>query len=174
MHLYLSNPLYIRTSQIAREYVAYKPSDIPGKLSLKTDCFGNVDLFLPRPRDGQQGSALLACGFNSGRGPFTPMVGPAVSRCFTERESLVLLPEIGPRFLAHSIPANSLIATPPRMNRPASRNVLFVGNDRRRMKSVFYVVATIVRTIQNLLTFIALNGNFSVEKQKGGIDRLGM
>jgi hypothetical protein len=91
-----------------------------------------------------------------------------------EKENLVLLPEIGPRFLAYSIPAKSFIATPPHMNRPASRNVLFVRNAKRRMKSIFYVVATLVRSIQSLPTCIALNGNFCVEKQKEGIDRLGM
>jgi hypothetical protein len=41
------------------------------------------------------------------------------------------------------------------------------------MKSIFYVGAVLVRTIQSLLTFIALNGNFCVEKQKEGINRLG-
>ena len=76
--------------------------------------------------------------------------------------------------LAHSTPTKSLIAIPPHMNRPASRNVLFVRKARQRMKSIFYVVATLVRTIQSLLTFVALNGNFCVEKQKEGIDRLGM
>lgn len=161
-----------------REHITYTPSDIPGKLSLKTDCFGNVDIlfhaFLTWPRDVQQWSALFACGFNPGRGPLIPRTGPTFSRCFREKENLVLLPEIGPRFLAHSIPAKSFIATPPRMNRPASRNVLFVRNAKRRMKSIFYVAATLVRSIQSLLTCVALNGKVCVEKQKEGIDRLGI
>jgi hypothetical protein len=42
------------------------------------------------------------------------------------------------------------------------------------MKSIFYVAATLVRSIQSLLTCVALNGKVCVEKQKEGIDRLGI
>jgi hypothetical protein len=61
--------------------------------------------------------------------------------------------------MAHSAPFNSLIATLLHMNRRSSRNVLFFWNAIQRLKSRFYVVATVVRTIGNLLTFIALNGS---------------
>lgn len=145
LYLYLGNPLYVRDFQIFPvstsliHLVIFRGNYLRRRTVLGTWMFYFTHSWHGHVKDSS-GPLCSPAALTPIEGPSYPTWAQHLSRRFRQKENLVLLPEIGTRFLAHSIPANSLTATSPRINRPASWNVLFVRNARRPIKSIFYVV----------------------------------